>query len=493
MPDAYAPINAPNNGATIAAQLTPQTIWAKQFESFEDNGDFYKPVEGTGPNAIVVVKNETSAGNGQKMQVRVESGFGDEPHFADETFGTEDDFEALLYEDYDLTVDYIRHATSWTERAEELIGIRNEIKDGVPGKLGDWLGRRKSEELDMMFREETPTDNVFYAGGKTLHTLGTANGLGWNDIMNTSSALQVLGGQAGKLGTFRTGNTPALGLSLIATSEACTNLRQDSTYVDYAKNAGVRGDMNSLFSGQTTMVDGIGIVDRRVIDGDLEGAIGSPQNPRARLGVAVTAGTTAFDIKGGGNATSAAKTKKKFFKHFAGYAYKFATGASLAPASASRYVLIVNPANAATDPGKVGMYEYTTGNDGNKITITKRLGSATSGVRNTTVGDVVWNDGVWTGKHTDVHPIGALIIPCNSKGVPIGYSFMLGKAAALRGYGKHRGLRTTEVANGGMTMRTYITSVFGQRLRIDRIGRAPGIAVLVHALKYPHLNLPTVA
>lgn len=493
MPNDYAPISTPNNGAHILSQLPATTVWAKQFETFETNGDFYKPVEGTGPNSIVMVKKDTSTGNGQKMQIRVESGFGNEPHFGDETFGTDQDFEQMLFEDYELTVDWIRHATSWTKRAEELVGIRDEIKNGVPGKLGDWMGRRKSEELDMMFREQCPSANVFYSGGLTKHTLGSANTLGWNFAMNVSAALQTLGGQAGKLGTFRTGNAPALGLSLVATSDACTALRQDSVYVDYAKFGGVRGDVNSLFSGNMNMIDGIGIVDRRIIDSDIEGAIGSPQNPKALLGTAIAPATTAFDILGGGNATSAAKTYKMFFKYFEGYAYKFASGDSLAPATESRYVLIVNPANAATDPGKVGMYEYTTGNNGNKITVTKRLGSATAGIRNTTVGDVVWNTGAWVGKHTDTHGLGSLIIPCNSKGVPLGYTFLLGRAAALRGYGLYQGRRDTELANGNMNERTYITSVFGQKIRTDRLGRAPGIAVLVHALKYPHLNLPTVA
>ncbi|MCU9611805.1 hypothetical protein OEK97_28265, partial [Escherichia coli] len=84
--------------------------------------------------------------------------------------------------------------------------------------------------------------------------------------------------------------------------------------------------------------------------------------------------------------------------------------------TAAEYVLIVNPANAAVDPGKIGMYKYTTGNDGNKITITQRLASAISGAAHTTVGAVVWNTGVWLNKHTVEHPAGATIIPCNEYG-----------------------------------------------------------------------------
>ena len=489
----YSPVSSPNDGAALAALLTPPTIWQKQVEHFIENTDFYAPVEGSGANSIIRAKSDLTAGMGQKLKIRVESGFSNEPHFGDETFANDVDFEEALFSEYDLTIDVLRHATSFTERAEEIVGLRNEIRDGVPRKLGEWLGRRKTEELDMMFTNLIPDDNRFYAGiGKTSATLLTADGLGFNTIMNVAASMQTLGGQTGKLGTFSRDKSVAEGFAIIGCSDACTILRQDSTYVDYQKSAGIRGDMNPLFRGHVSMIDGHAVVDRRIIDSDAEGAIGSPMNPKAQLGVAITADTTAFDIKGGGNATSAAKTQKKFFKYFAGYAYKFATGSTFSPASATRYLLIVNPPNAATDPNKIGMYAYTTGNDGNKITITARLGSAASGVRVTTLGDVTWDTGVWSGKHTAVHGLGSLIIPCNAKGVPLGRSFLLGRAAALRGYGKHRAKRDTELAEGGFLQRTYLRSYFGQQLRYDRAGRVPGVAVIEHSLAYPYLPLPVV-
>ncbi len=489
----YSPVSSPNDGAALSALLTPPTLWQAQVEHFISNGDFYESVEGGGPSAIIRTKTDLTAGKGQKLKIRVESGFGDEPHFGDETFDTDEDFEESLYDEYDLTIDVIRHATSFTERAEELVGLRDEIKNGIPRKMGDWLGRRKSEELDMMFRFSIPSENRYYANNRASEAaVLTADSLGWNYIMNTATNMQTLGGQVGKLGTFSRDKQTAEGFAIVTCSEAATILRQDSVYVDYQKNAGIRGEFNPLFRGNVSLIDGHAVVDRRIIDSDAEGAIGSPLNPKARLGGAITAGTTAFDILGGGNATSAAKTKKKFFKYFDGYTYKFATGLSHTPASATRYLLIINPPNAATDPGKIGMYAYTTGNDGNKITITARLGSAASGVRVTTLGDVTWDTGVWSGKHTAVHGLGSLILPCNAKGVPIGRSFLLGRAAAIRGYGKHRAKRDVEYKEGGYLQQTFLRSYFGQSLRYDREGRVPGVACLEHSLHYPNLPLPTV-
>ena len=171
----------------------------------------------------------------------------------------------------------------------------------------------------------------------------------------------------------------------------------------------------------------------------------------------------------------------------------------MSPASETRYVLIVNPPNAATDPNKVGMYAYTTGNNGNKIAITQRLGPTTTGVAQVdTIGNVQWDTGVWTGKHTQTHPSGALILPCNANGQVFGDTLMLYAAAALRGYGKYRNMRSIEKKEGGdegtkeFLRRIFVTSVFGQTPRKDRQLRCPGVLRLRHAIQYAGVPLPIV-
>ena len=70
---------------------------------------------------------------------------------------------------------------------------------------------------------------------------------------------------------------------------------------------------------------------------------------------------------------------------------------------------------------------------------------------------------------------------------------MLLRSGILRGYGKYRGHRSQQTHEGGFIMDKFITSVFGQTIREDRLGRHPGIARLRHALAYPELNLPIVS
>jgi hypothetical protein len=135
---------------------------------------------------------------------------------------------------------------------------------------------------------------------------------------------------------------------------------------------------------------------------------------------------------------------------------------------------------------------------GTKITITKRLSPVQNGpVALATVGNVTYNTGVWSTSnggpgHTQTHPIGATVLLCNSYGVPIGDTIMMGAQAVIRGYGMWRNKRTQWLVDGDFQTRKYITTVFGQALRKNVRGVYPGYIRLRHALSYPELNLPTV-
>jgi len=495
-------ITAPNTGTSLAT-MDPQSVrqlWQKGIDLYEQSNDFFAEMEG-GSNALIWEKSDLAAGDGSKITFTVGSGFYDEPHIGEAVFETEDDFEKFLIESHELFVDFARHGTRSSKRMEEIMGMRGEIETGFNTQLGAWLGRLKSEQLFMMFREQLPAENVVYANGKTRDTLVAADTLDWDEIIALGVQMKGKGGQPAKVGALKNGQ-PVFRNTVVATTDALFSLDLDTNYKQVIRETVNQQYAELIFNGGYAAPKGHLIAEYTPIDHDGEGAIGSPLNPQARLGEAIAAGTTLIDIKGGGNATSAAKTKKKYFKYFPNHAYRFigntdatAGGATtLAQDALTHYVLIVNPPNAATDPNKIGMYAYTTGNNGNKITITARLGSATggSGNRVTTLGGVTWDSGVWSGKHTDVHPVGALILPCNSKGQVFGDSLMLGRRCAYRGYGMWRNKRLTESKEGGFLQETYVASVFGQALRKDRLQRVPAAMRLRHAINYAGLPLPVV-
>jgi len=483
-----------NITGTALATMSPGSVrklWQQGFLLAEQSSDFFAKMESMTDKGPIQVKTDTSKGKGQEITFDVMSGFYDEAHIDDELFHGPDDFESLAIDSFNLKVGWARHGVRNLELTEEVMGMRGEIQSRFNVEQGNWVGRLKTEQLFQMFMLKMNAENVFFAGGKTLHTLSSADALAWDEITALGQAMKPLGGLPADIRGGK-GPSPVWSQIVIPTEAGMNSLKLDPDYRAVLAGADVRGAGNTLFNGAVKDIDGHVLHTYNPIDHDGIGAIGSPMNPKANLGVAIAAGTAVFDIKGGGNAVNADITKKKYFKYFPNYAYRFLGIGAHVASSAVQYLLIRNPANASVDPGKFGMYSYTVGNDGNKITIVNRLGSAASGARVTTLGSVVWNTGVWEGKHTDAHPANALIIPCNAKGVPIGDTLMLGRQAALRGYGKYRGKRSQSDHEGEFIMDRFVTTVFGQVIRQDRLGRQPAVTRLRHALHYPNLGLPVV-
>jgi hypothetical protein len=381
-----------------------------------------------------------------------------------------------------MTVDFIRHSTRITQRMEEYMGMRGELNGDLNEMLGAWLGRLKTEQLFMTFRERINDENSLYAGGKTLDTLSSADVLVWDEIVAMGSHMEPLGGKAAKMG-----KSNVFSQCVTATKTALFSLRVDDDYKQVLREADNRGTDNNLFNGEYTKIDGHVIKPYNPIEHDGEGAITSPLNPKAFLETAIAPATITFDIDAG------AITTLDYFKYFPGFRYIFNVNDQLAASTDTHYLLAINPKNAATDPGSIAMFSYTTGNTGNVITIVERLAASASGAAVETLGDVTWDTGVWSGRHTETVAAGATLIPCNSKGVAFGSTFMFGRRAAYRGYGKFRNQRSEETHEGNFIRDVFITSVFGQKICEDRKGRMPGVIQLVHALDYPSLNLPTVA
>lgn len=494
---------SPNTGTSLAA-MDPNSVrklWSKGAQAAEANTDFFQQMEGGTERSLIWTQTDTSKGKGQEMIFTTESGFYNEPKYGEALFETDVDFETVDISSYPLKVDFVRNSVRSSERMEEVMGMRGEIVSKFNVKLGEWLGRLKTDQVFGTTMLKLNVDNVLYANGKTLSTLSSADTLAWDEVVTAGQAMKPLGGLPADI-TGANSDQPIWSQTVVATEAALLSLKTDPDYKTVLQSGDVRGRGNTIFKGGYASIDGHTIMPFNPIDHDGVGAVGSFLNPKAFLGIAIAAGTVAFDVRGGGNATDALKLQKLYFKYFPGHAYTFVdTGAYLAtdfPGSAGvdydteeKFFLVCN--TSGPDAGKFGMYAYTTGNNGHRVTVTKRLAAAAVGIANTTVGSVAFNTGVWVGKHTEVHPIGSLIVPCNAKGVPFGDTLFLGQSFMLRGYGKHRARRSQDILNGGMITDRYITSVFGQSLRRDRKGRHPAIVRLRHAITYPGIAFPTVA
>jgi hypothetical protein len=506
MPAPYAPATNMAGTNATASGYNPnitdgdiRLMWQKGVQVWEQTTDFWAPMEG-GSNAVIETVTDTSKGRGQKITFTNMAGLYNEPKLGDELFEDGSSFEEINLNHYDLSVDYLRHGVRYTERLEEVMGMRGEIVAGVPRELGKWLGRQKSEKMFMAFLHQSLAANRIYANNRaSAAALTKSDVFSWEDIVAARTQLERLNGAPAKVGTDRNGNAINRYIAVSTTDSLFGFEVNDLKTLIGSGNTDTQGAANLLWSGGFHDIRGTMIKKYNPIDHDGVGAIGSPLNPKALLGCYTGNGFTATAkvLSGdaltantvyGGGVYSAPSANKLFFKYFPLHQFKFLYGETLNLASSLYgsgvfYIAVVNPPNAPTDPGKVGYYQVNA-NGGSTLTVNARLVSGNAaGV-------------AWTGSpafnatyNTNVHHPGSAIYLCNAAGVYIGHTLLLGKMAARRGYGKHRNQRTDDQHEGGFVKDIFITTVFGQSVCKDAAGRVPGYLVLTHAVEYAGVPL----
>jgi hypothetical protein len=428
----------------------------------------------------------------------------------------QDNTEDFRVGSYNLTVDFLRHAVSYNRRLEEKTALASELKSNVPVMLGNWLGRMKTERLQKLFLHRGTAKNYYQANGKgSINALTHQDTLSYDGLIAAGQQLRTRGARPATIG--QVGKNKIQKFVIVSTGEGLLSLKSESKYLAALNAAAAaEGEGAKQFTGGYVDLDGHVIRQFDPADHDGFGAIGSPINAKASLGVAITsagvlaASATSFTLKGGGSATAAAKTAPKYFKFFSGYTYPTGldqsetainfsnpTGTASGTSYTAGYVLILSS-------GKYGLYKYTT-NDGNTLNITKALvpSDATIGASNTlavkkTTATTGWDASEATlnagsfgdTKITNAHAVGDLIVECNAQGVPIGRTMVLGAMAAVRGYGSLDGERSEETFDGEFIRKTYITSIFGQSPYVRVDGEQPNYLVLNHAVRYAGLVLP---
>ncbi len=364
--------------------------------------------------------------------------------------------------------------------------VRNQM-------LGDRMNKKKSDDLQMEMIIAATEVNTLRPNNKgSREALRSADYFLTDTVNEGQEKLSLL---AAKGMNVRTSGAGAMYRCFVffGSQVFMGGMKKSSKYLDMIQLAGVRGEANPSFTGDYATVNGNIIYSWEVEDHDAYGPIGAPILPRATLGVAIAAGTAAFDIKGGGSAEGAALTDPQYFEFFGNGPYVGCEGTKRAASTGTtRYWLIKNVSGA--DVGKFGFYSGTV-NDGNTLTVSGRLGSAISGIRNTTIGNVVWDTGIWNGLHTDAHPVGSLVMEANSYGQPFCYGLGLGEGAVVCGHANIDGVlgignRTEEHRNHDMDHAIGLETAWGCKAT-SRTDGQPNNYVLVEAAYNPP-GLPTI-
>ena len=498
------PTTVTNTGANLVSQNADNAarLWKEGADMFEQTEDVFTKMEG-GSEALIQVETDVSAGKGQKITFRVKSGFHGPGRTGNELYTAPEHFEELMMGSNDLQVGLIRNAVSSFFMQEEDVGMRGELESGFNEELGAWMGREKTAQMGLSLIHQCDVSNHIVVNERgSINSLQTGDGLSPDDLITGGAMLEAMGGRPAFVGTDKGGN-PIHKLLFLSSQFGTASLEQDPEYKARALAAVTHdGLANPIFEGGLLNVNGHVVKKWRVIDHDGVGPIGSFLCPKAKLGVPIVDGTSADltgtgrGITGGGDATSAAKTRPQYFRDFPRYAISFCNGETVSATASTHmlqtgnkfYVVIVNPPNAATDPNKWCMYRVSA-NNGNELTVDARLGTVANNGTNisvSTLGGVTWDANV----NTTVHGAGSLIYPCNELGKPLMKTIAMGRTAARRGYGQFRNKRMTQLQEGGAIKETYIASIFGQKPRANRRGEFPGVLILHHTGKYPGWKHP---
>lgn len=392
-----------------------------------------------------------------------------------------------------VTVDFVRNGTASTKKLKAFMAAGMSYEEACAKLLGEWLGRKRQTSALWKLRTAAVSGWNIVPGGRksTVDQLLSTSTFSTTLIGEAAGRAKKLGAKPLKLTKSQSG-AMVQKLMFFGPDEVLRPVTTESAYVAALNQAQTRGyGNNEQWDGGFADWQGHGIFHWDTVDPDSEGPQGSMLDPRAALGTAITAGTTAIDITGGGHATP--DTSALPFEFFPGFEWKIYEEQEDLEDTGVYYLVVYNVTGASA--GKWGFYSYVgEDNDGNKITITERLGSAASDARVTTLGSVTWDAGV----HTDAHPAGSPIYLANAKGVIYGYVACLGANALLRAYGGGNngipieGTFDVEKQDYGMIKGTAITACFGTDVWLDTQGKPRNYVLCPVAYQPEGINMPTV-
>jgi hypothetical protein len=446
--------------------------------------DVFGQMEGPeGSRRPFITKTDLSKGRASTVNFSVTANAGHMPRRGEQKLqGSE---ERLRMNSFGVKVDIVRHAIGLNEKVKQFLAAGMSLEEAYQEVLSSHLGRFKETDMKMALRNKATAANTVRPNNKaSLDELTSA------DVVNTSvlgealGNLTMLGAKEISVSKSKAG-ADVLRFLIFGTVNGLTPLKTNSQYLAAVQAAGVRGDNNTIFSGGFVDWDGMGIYGQNIVDPDAEGPIGDPLEPRALLGTALTAGTTARTVTGGG--INGPATNALYFRWFYGFDYLWTEDQTAAPDAGVYYFVIYNTTGA--DRGKFGVYQYTgSSNDGQEIECSAHLGATAAGVQVTTLAGQTWN----SAKHTTAHPAGSMIIQVNAKCVPVVDLFGLGVASGLRAYGSIPMQKIEQLEDYGFDKGMGYMSIYGQDVAKDTNLQPRHYTRIQCAYKVPGVTLPVV-
>lgn len=425
---------------SMAGSNVQEQAWmAKAIRRMQPAGQFAKIKGGatSGKPILEVVDTEKIKGKTVNITIQAPLGGPGVQGSSSARTGTGENQKAKMMS-FDVGV--LFKAKKWNNIAinQCTIGTSNDAVSR--NQISDWHNRRMSDCYEAVMLANRHSRNTVYANTATsIAALKSADTFRQTDIVKAKNALLSMG--AFPFNVAKVGAAEQNRFFAALNNRITEDMEISGEWEDLLAQSQVRGDMNPIYTGAMPDYRGNLVQRHEIINSDAWGPQGALSAPVAYLGEAIVAlPATGAEMKGGGSATGAALTDPKYFEYFPAAAFTgYQDTAIIAATTGTECYALVQHISGA-DAGKFSLFAYQV-NNGNKITLTKRLLStnATSGkIDATTVGSAVWGSGVYTSTYFSEAevPIGSPIYPCNAKGQPYCFGYVLGSEAIACGYGQ---------------------------------------------------------
>lgn len=239
-----------NTTITIAPELVQQA-WAKDTWKAGVEQTFFDKFTGTSADSIVQVRTELKKGDGDTINIPLLMKLKGKGVTGDNQL--EGNEEALIYRNFKVTIDQLRHAVRLQGKMDEKKTQINMRKDAKMA-LSYWLANIIDGQIFSALSANPTSDRVCYAGGKTSESAITADDKFTADLIGKAKRIAM----ADKNTMIRPVKVDGHDTYVLVIDQyQARDLMNDEKWLNAQQYANVRGEKNPIFSGALGMYDGV--------------------------------------------------------------------------------------------------------------------------------------------------------------------------------------------------------------------------------------------
>ena len=484
----------PNNrGILYSRALELGSSRYNAFEAFTSAVDGKSQI-GAGVRSIFAKKTDLAAGGGSQVVFNVIGPPGGPGAVGSQSLV--DRTSGIQLSTYSATVAFHRDAVSFSKDVFEFLSAGLVLESTAIDLLSKKMGIMKQNHMMMRLitAAKAAGTNVYRPNNRTsTATITAADTIGLDVALAARARLSMIGGKP-LMQRIGPNGSPVKGYLIFGTDMAFLPLRNDTAFMNVLSNGKAN---DAVVTGELFDWQGMPWYEYPSVDEKWDDYIGSPLLPKCKVGVQMDRTAPTLIV-------NSANTLSQYLQFFPGAPFNF-DGTPTTAENAEHYAWGINP------DGSYVFFAYQDGfTTANRVTVTKILSGGTTGIHAKTVGGVCCGtvadeSGVYipagTGNnlptsggevYDSVLDVGAVVIPCNRLGVPIGYSFVFGAMAACFANGRIEKAIIEQEEDFGFIKKRGFETIFGTCVTTDPYGAPAGYLLIEHAVEHEGYKVPVI-